>query len=80
MQALVYRAKDLGFVSENYIRQFMFHMTQMGYRIEEPFEYKGYEESNRFMQLIYRSIAEGIISIEKAAQLSNLTTAKLRNL
>jgi len=80
MQALVYRAKDLEFVSENYVRQFMFHMTQMGYKIQEPFEYKGYEESNRFMQLIYRALAEDIISIEKAAQLSNASIAKLRGL
>jgi Zn-dependent peptidase ImmA (M78 family) len=78
MQALVYRAKDLGIVSENYLKQFFFMFTQMGYRNEEPVAYEGYEHSNRFSQLLFRALAEEFISMSKAASLSNQKLAQFR--
>ena len=41
-------------------------------------EYKGKEQSDRFMQLIYRAAAENIISMSKAANLSNKKLASFR--
>lgn len=78
MQALVYRAKDLGLISENYFRQFYIVFNQLGYRKQEPVDYKGVEHSNRFSQLLFRALAENFISISKAASLKNQKLAEFR--
>ena len=78
MQALVYRAKDLGLISQNYLKQFFFMFSQMGYRVQEPVSYKGYERSNRFSQLLFRALAEEFISMSKAASLNNQRLAEFR--
>ena len=78
MQALVYRAKDLGLISDNYLRQFFFMFSQMGYRVQEPVSYEGYEQSNRFSQLLFRALAEEFISMSKAASLNNQRLAEFR--
>ncbi|WP_192348803.1 helix-turn-helix domain-containing protein [Algoriphagus sp. Y33] len=78
MQALVYRAKDLGLISDNYLRQFYVTFTQLGYRVNEPVEYEGAEHSNRFSQLLFRALAENFISVIKAASLKNQKLAQFR--
>jgi predicted HTH domain antitoxin len=42
-------------------------------------EYKGIEHSSRFQQLLYRAAAEEIISMSKAASLSNIKLAQFRD-
>lgn len=78
MQALVYRARDLGLISDNYLRQFYATFTQLGYRVNEPVEYEGAEHSNRFSQLLFRALAENFISVSKAASLKNQKLAQFR--
>ena len=78
MQAIVYRAKELGIVNDNYFKQFFFMFRQMGYKVEEPVKYQGYEQSTRFKQLLFRALAEEIISMSKAAALNNQKLAKFR--
>ncbi|SDZ23376.1 MULTISPECIES: helix-turn-helix domain-containing protein [Rhodonellum] len=78
MQAIVYRAKDLKLISENYLRQFYMVFNQLGYRQHEPVDYKGQESSNRFSQLLFRALAENFISISKAASLKNQKLAEFR--
>lgn len=78
MQAIMMRARDLGIISENYCRQFFFMMKQEDWRITEPFPYIGEEKSTRFEQLVYRSLAEGLISYSKAAALNNQSVAELK--
>lgn len=78
ISAIAYRAKDLGIISESYFRQFMFYISQMGYRIHEPFDYQGYEQSNRFQQLLYRALAEDYISMSKAASLNKQSLYEFR--
>ncbi len=77
-QAIIYRAKHLNIISDSYLRQFMYMMSNMGYRINEPVIYEGYEKSNRFSQLLYRAVAEDIISASKAAALNNQKLAEFR--
>lgn len=81
IQAIAYRMKDLEVISESYFRQFMFFVSQMGFKSEEPaeFEYHGQEESNRFNQLLMRALAEELISVSKAASLSNMKLAEFRD-
>jgi len=80
IQAIAYRMKDLEIISESYFKQFMFFISQMGYKTEEPieFDYKGQEESYRFNQLLLRALAEEHISMSKAAALSNVKLAEFR--
>ncbi len=78
MQALAYRAKNLGIISENYLKQFFFMFTQLGFRVEEPVSYEGFERSNRFSQLLFRALAEEFISMSKAASLNNQKLAEFR--
>lgn len=78
MQALVYRAKNLGLISENYLKQFYIVFNQLGFRVTEPVDYEGMEHSNRFSQLLFRALAEEFISISKAAALKNQKLAEFR--
>jgi Zn-dependent peptidase ImmA (M78 family)/DNA-binding XRE family transcriptional regulator len=79
LQAIVMRAKDCGIINENYTKGFFFMMAQMNWRIDEPVQYEGVEQSNRFDQLLFRALAEEQISISKAASLKNKTLAEFRN-
>jgi len=78
MQAIMMRAKDLGIISENYCRQFFFMIKQAEWRVVEPYSYIGEEKSSRFEQLVFRALAEGLISLSKAAALNNQSIAELR--
>jgi Zn-dependent peptidase ImmA (M78 family) len=79
MQALVFRAKNVGLISDNYFRQFYAVFNQLGYRKSEPVGYEGAEHSNRFSQLLFRALAEDFISMSKAASLKNQKLAEFRN-
>lgn len=73
MQAIVYRAKELEVISQNYYRQFFFMFNQMGYKVNEPVEYHGKESAKRFDQLLFRALSEKVITLEKAAELIDMT-------
>lgn len=78
MQALVFRAKNVGLISDNYFRQFYVVFNQLGYRKTEPVDFVGTEHSNRFSQLLFRALAEDFISMSKAAALKNQKLAEFR--
>jgi Zn-dependent peptidase ImmA (M78 family)/DNA-binding XRE family transcriptional regulator len=78
IQAIAYRMKDLKIISENYFKQFMFFISQSGFKTEEPYEYEGQEQSRRFNQLLFRALGEELISMSKAASLSNQKLAEFR--
>lgn len=79
IQAIVMRARDLGIISDHYCKQFFFFIRQMGWKVEEPVEYIGNEQSQRFQQLLFRALAEELISVGKAAALNNQTLSQFRN-
>lgn len=81
IQAIMARAKDLDVVTLNQYVKFRIRVNQdpnlkkeIGYG-----EYKGVEYSSRFKQLLYRATAEEIISMSKAASLSNVKLAQFRD-
>lgn len=78
MQAIVMRARACGIINDHYTRQFFFFMEQMNWRVDEPVEYQGAEESNRFEQLLFRALIEDQISISKAASLSDLSLVEFK--
>ena len=81
IQAIVMRARDLEIISDNYCKQFFFYLKQMHWKVEEPkdYDYEGTERATRFTQLIFRALAEELISMSKAASLSNQKLAEFRS-
>jgi len=79
IQALIYRMGDLEIISESYKKYYYQYINQMGWKVDEPYQYKGKETSNRFDQLIYRALSEDIISMSKAASLKNMKLAEFRS-
>lgn len=77
IQAIMARAKNLGIITElQFIsfRKFISHnRTESGLG-----SYSGLEKAFRFKQLIYRAAAEEVISLSKAANLSNQKLAEFR--
>jgi Zn-dependent peptidase ImmA (M78 family)/transcriptional regulator with XRE-family HTH domain len=78
MQALMYRCKDLNIISESHLNQLVFIVMHNGWKVVEPVQYIGREESNRFTQLLFRALAEELISINKAAVLNNQSLIDFR--
>ncbi|SMC60071.1 helix-turn-helix domain-containing protein [Pedobacter nyackensis] len=80
MQAIIMRAKDLKIISDNYCKQLFTMFKQMNWRVDEPVSYEVKETSNRFDQLLFRALAQEIISFSKAAALKNLKVAEFHSL
>lgn len=78
IQAIAYRMKDLGIITESYFKQFMFFISQSDFKRDEPFPYEGQEQSRRFNQLLFRALGEELISMSKAASLNNQKLAEFR--
>ncbi len=77
IQAIMARAKSLGIISQSQFISFCKWISNN--RTEKGLgAYKGIEQSFRFKQLIYRAAAEEIISLSKAANLSNQKLAEFR--
>lgn len=79
IQAILYRAKALDIISESYFKYYMTVLSARKMKKDEPWKLPGNEQSNRFMQLLYRALGEEIISTSKAAALANLKVADLRD-
>ncbi len=79
IQAMIYRLRDLGIITDSYLKQLYFYINQQGYKVNEPYAYSGNEGSHRFIQLIFRALAEDLISMSKAAALNNQKLAEFRN-
>lgn len=80
MQAIIMRSKELEIISDATCKALFNMFKQMNWRIDEPFEYKGKEVSTRFDSLLYRALAEDLITVSKAAALKNLKVAEFHKL
>jgi Zn-dependent peptidase ImmA (M78 family)/DNA-binding XRE family transcriptional regulator len=80
IQAIMARAKDLEIITnDQYVRFRIWVNRHEDHKWEIGFgDYKGVEHSTRFKQLVYRATAEEIISMSKAASLSNVKLAQFR--
>ena len=77
LSAIMYRAKDLGLISEHYCKYFFIKYNQL-YKNKEIYGYEGIENSDRFIQMIMRGIAQEVISTTKGASLYNLKLGDFR--
>jgi Zn-dependent peptidase ImmA (M78 family)/DNA-binding XRE family transcriptional regulator len=77
MQAWIYRAKDLGIISEaEYDRMFR-RFNRKGWRRKEPGEEVPPERPSRMERMVLRALAEDVISRSRAAELMGKSLGKL---
>lgn len=69
MQALVYRAKDLGIIDEQAAQRIFRQFSAAGWRKNEPGEPLLPEKPQKMQRLIYRGLAEDLISPARAKEL-----------
>lgn len=69
MQAWVRRAKDLGIIEEASYQRICQRFSQLGWRKREPWEQIIPEEPKRMQQLVFRALAEDMISRSRAKEL-----------
>jgi len=78
MQAIMYRAKQHGIISDYAYEAFSRAISAKGWRKKEPGEYPIEEHPQHFDQLLHRAISEELISISKAAYLANKSIEDIR--
>lgn len=78
MQAIMYRAKQHGIVSDYVYESFSKAISAKGWRKLEPVDYPIKEIPQRFSQLLHRAISEEVISMTKGAYLANKSIEELR--
>lgn len=80
MQGWMHRANDLGILSDNHYRDMARFFSTRGWRKTEPGEQYRREEPKLFEQLVFRALAEDLISESKAAELMKQPLAEFRKL
>lgn len=80
IQATLHRLRDLNIISENHYKQQREMINKRGWKKVEPGKYYGQEHSHRMKQLVYRGIAEDLISTSKAASLYGMNLAEFRRM
>lgn len=80
MAAIMYRSLHLKIISPSYHKFFMINYNRFNTRSKEHFVYQGKEESDRFLQLLFKAVAEEVISTSKAAALNNQKLAAFRDI
>ncbi len=80
LAAIAYHAFNLGIISASYHKFFMIRYNQYKTKEKEFTVYEGKEDSDRFIQLIFRGVAEEIISTTKAAALNNQKLGDFREI
>jgi len=73
MLACIFRACDVGIISEKYRKSLIIHFSKRGWRTLEPGAIYPKEQTRLFEQLVYRALGEGIIGESKAAELMGIS-------
>jgi len=76
--AIIYRARDLGLVSESFCTTFWIQYNQWGWKTMEPGELVVRETSHRFEQLLQRAAATEALSLSKCASLARKPLEEFR--
>ena len=78
LQAIMYRASELGLITPRHLRDFLETIRANDWSVTEPVAYRGKEESVRFKRLLNYAVAEKIIAMDQAAVLAGTSETKLR--
>ncbi len=77
MQAWIYRAKDLGIITQSAARAHFAEFRRMGWYKQEPGDPLAPEEPRRFERLVHRALAEDFISRSRAEELLKIPIGEL---
>lgn len=77
LQAIMYRAHALGFVTGRQLRSFRETIKARGWVIEEPVAYTGKERATRFRRLLHYAVASDIIDVARAAEMAGVPAEEL---
>ena len=80
LAAIMYRALNLDIISPAYHKFFMINYNRYKTKEKEFGVYSGKEESDRFLQLLIKAVAEEVISTSKAAALNNQKLGDFREI
>jgi Zn-dependent peptidase ImmA (M78 family) len=77
LQAIMYRARGLGLVSDRQLRSFRETLKEKNWLVEEPVAYAGPERATRFRRLLHYAVAEHILDPARAAEMAGVTVREL---
>lgn len=80
LSAIAYHAFNLEIITASYHKFFMIMYNKYKTREKEFKVYEGKENSDRFLQLLFRAVAEEIVSTSKAASLNNQKLGDFREI
>jgi Zn-dependent peptidase ImmA (M78 family)/DNA-binding XRE family transcriptional regulator len=80
MAQWIYRAKDLGIITEGCFRKLFMTMRSRGYHTREPGEPLQSEQPMRFKLLVMQALEEGIITESRAAALVGVSMQAIREM
>jgi Zn-dependent peptidase ImmA (M78 family)/DNA-binding XRE family transcriptional regulator len=80
MGGWTYRARDLNIINQASMSKLWQHFRECGWKQREPDPQYPSEQPRRFQQLVYRALAEDLLSESKAAELLGLPLMKLHAL
>lgn len=75
--AIMKRACNLGLVTEGRYKTYCIVAAKNGWRLKDPGEWIGCEESSRFKPLVLRALAQDLITTSKAAGLLQISLSEL---
>lgn len=78
ISATLMRMRDLGIINPSYYKHFYINTLSKNRKETGLGKYNGIEESNRFPMLLNRAVAEDVISMSRAAELSNVKLSTFR--
>jgi len=77
LQAIMYRAHALEFISDRQLRSFRETLKARGWLVEEPVAYAGKERATRFRRLLHYAVASDILDVARAAEMAGITVGEL---
>jgi len=69
LRAVVHRLRKVGLINDTYYNRWMIYLSKTYGGKAEPGSFIGEEVARKFEQLLHRGLAEGVISVSKAASL-----------
>jgi Zn-dependent peptidase ImmA (M78 family)/transcriptional regulator with XRE-family HTH domain len=77
LQAIMYRAHGLGYISDRQLRSFRETLKERGWLVEEPVAYPGKERATRFRRLLHYAVSANILDVARAAAMAGATTEEM---
>ena len=77
LQAIMYRAYALGFITARQLRSFRETIKARGWVVEEPVAYTGKERATRFRRLLHYAVAADILDVALAAEMAGVAADEL---